>query len=95
MYPTVWYCVPCDAWIRRTLVLDKIDFGLAVEEQFRQDLAEFLVYDVRRRQQLHYLWCLLLAQPSPFEKFTYFSNGMAGNISQTEDVLDRILGFLK
>ena len=95
MYPTVRYCVPCDARIRRTLVLDKIDFGLAVEEQFRQDLAELLVYDERRRQQLHYLWCLLLAQRSPFRKFTYYSNGMAGNISEAEDVLDRILGFLK
>ena len=41
MYPTVWYCMPCDAWIRRKLVLDKINFGLAIEVQLRQDLAEF------------------------------------------------------
>ena len=95
MYPTVCFCVSCDARIRRKLVLDKIDFGRAVEEQFRQDLAELLVYDARRRQQLRYLWCLLLAQRSPFRKFVYFSNGMPGNISETEDVLDRILGFLK
>ena len=71
----------------------KIDLGRAVEEQFRQDLAELLVYDARRRQQLRYLWCLLLAQRSPFRKFVYYSNG--GDISFTEDVLDRILGFLK
>ena len=94
MYPTVWYCVPCDAWIRRTLVLDKIDLGLAVEEQFRQDLAEFLVYDVRRRQQLHYLRCSLLAMGSPFRKFIFLFGYWGGAISDTEDVIDRILGFL-
>ena len=69
--------------------------GRAVEEQFRQNLAEFLVYDVRRRQQLYHVWFVLLAHGSPFKKLTYFSKGMAGNIPQTEDVLDRILGFLK
>ena len=95
MYPPVWYCVPCDALIRRKLVLDQIDFGRAVPEEFRVDLAEFLVYDVRRRQQLHYLQCVLLAHGSPFKKLTYFFNGMAGSISDTEDVNDRILGFLK
>ena len=62
MYPTVCFRVSCDARIRRKLVLGKINFGRAVEEQFRQDLVDFLVYDVRRRQQLRYLWCLLLAQ---------------------------------
>ena len=93
MYPTVCFCVSCDARIRRKFVLDKIGFGRAVEERFRQDLAELLVYDTRRRQQLRYLWCLLLAQRS--RKFVYFSNGMPGNISETEDMLDRILGFLK
>ena len=71
-------------------MLDKIDFKRVVGEQFRQDLAELLVYDARRRQQLRYLWCLLLAQRSPF-----WILALAGNISQTEDVLDRILSFLK
>ena len=95
MYRLPYYCVHCDARVRRKLVLDKIDFGRAVTEQFRQDLVDFLVYDVGRRLQLHYLRCLLLARDSPFKKFTYYWNRMAGNISETEDVLDRILGFLK
>ena len=75
-------------------MLEKIDFGQAVELQFRQDLAEFLAYDVRRRQQLHYLRCSLLACGSPFRNFTYLWNGIAGNISDIEDVIDRILSFL-
>ena len=95
MYPTVCFCVSCDARIRRKLVLGKIDFGQAVEEQFRQDLAELLVYDARRRQQLYHLRCSLVAERSHFRQFVHFYNGKPGIISMTEDVIDRILGFLK
>ena len=95
MYPETFYCMSCETRVRRELVLDKIDFGQAVEWQFRQDLAEFLAYDVRRRRQLHYLWNSLLARRSPFRKFTYLFNGIPGSISAIEDVIDRILGFLK
>ena len=94
MYPDTWYCMPCETRVRRELVLDTIDFGQAVEWQFRQDLAEFLAYDVRRRQQLHYLRCSLLAGRSPFRNFTYLWNGNEGMISDEEDVIDGILGFL-
>ena len=94
MYPDTWYCMSCETRVRRKLVLDKIDFGRAVEWQFRQDLAEFLAYDVKRRQQLHYIRCSLLAWRSPFRIFTYLWNGNEGMISDEEDVIDRILGFL-
>ena len=78
MYPDTWYCMSCETRVRRKLVLDKIDFGRAVEWQFRQDLAEFLAYDVRRRRQLHYLRNSLLARRSPFRKFTFLFNGYWG-----------------
>ena len=94
MYPETFYCMSCETKVQRKLVLDKIGFGRAVEWQFRQDLAEFLAYDVRRRQQLHYLRCSLLAWRSPFRNFTYLWNGNEGMISDEEDVIDGILGFL-
>ena len=94
MYPDTWYCMSCETRVRRKLVLDKIDFGQDVGWQFRQDLAEFLAYDVRRRQQLHYLRCSLLAMGSPFRKFIFLFGYWGGAISDTEDVIDRILGFL-
>ena len=37
---------------------------------------------------------ILVTRGSPFRVFTYFSNGMAGNISITEDILDRIICFV-
>ena len=41
-----------------------------------------------------WLWCILFSPGSPFKMFVYYSNGMAGNISATEDILDRIVSFV-
>ena len=95
MYPEVGLCMRCEIAVRRKLVLDKIDFGRDVGEPLRNDLAEFLAYDAVRRQKLQFLRCSLLAFRSPFRQFTYAWNGLAGNISITEDVFDRVLGFLE
>ena len=95
MYPDTWYCMSCETRVRRKLVLDKIDFGQTVEWQFRQDLAEFLAYDVVRRQKLHFLRCSLLAWGSPFRNLTTLCAVRTGNIIVQEDVIDRILSFLK
>ena len=43
-----------------------------------------------------YLRIMLLgppSDPSPFRKMTYFGNGILGNISDTADILDRVLAF--
>ena len=55
MYPDTFYCMSCEIQVRRELVLDKIDFGQDVGGLFLDDLAEFLAYDVVRRQKLHFL----------------------------------------
>ena len=41
-----------------------------------------------------WLWCVLLSSGSPLKLFVYHSNGMAGSISATEDILDRIVAFV-
>ena len=48
-------------------------------------LAEF------NRAVLQYI---LMTRGSLFHAFSYSTNGMAGNISQSEDILDRIVSFL-
>jgi hypothetical protein len=48
----------------------------------RQILTDILYNRVLRQRQ------------SPFRAFTYFRNGTAGNISPTEDIIDRILSYL-
>ena len=97
MYPDTWYCMSCETRVRRKLVLDKINFGRDVEMQFRQDLAEFLAYDVVRRQKLHSLRCSLLAWGSPFRNLTTLSNRLTGTgyVIVDSDVIDHILSFLK
>ena len=64
-------------------------------------ISSFLVPSIRQVQFEHsraaryeFLKNTLLAHGSIFRNFTYFSGGMAGNISTCEDVLDRILIFL-
>ena len=37
---------------------------------------------------------VFFARGSPFRAFRYRSNGLAGNISDKEDILNRIVGFL-
>ena len=86
-------CVICYVEIKRSLVVDRIDFGFQVEDSFRQDLVLFAAPH-KKLQQLHFLRCALLAHDSPFRLFTYCSNGLAGNISETEDILDRMFSFL-
>ena len=97
MYPDTFYYMRCFTRVRRELLLDKIDFGRAVEWQFRQDLAEFLAYDVVRRQKLHSLRCSLLAWGSPFRNLTTLWKPMTGtgDVIVQEDVIDHILSFLK
>ena len=96
MYRDPDYCVPCDTDIRRRLQQwGQINFGQAVDMWFRQQLSEFLAYDARHLQRLHYLHRSLVAGTSCFRRFTFFWGGKSGNISQREDVLDRIMSFLR
>ena len=61
---------------------------------FINRIASYLVPDYKSRQRKWYLRCLLMAEESPFGQFTYFRNGRSGNISKTEDIIDRILSYL-
>ena len=48
-----------------------------------------------RALRKHFLWCVLLSRTSCFSNlFTYYGNGMHGNISQNEDITDRIMAFV-
>ena len=98
VYPDT-HCVECLARARRELVRLCLEraFDDAVWEVLQQNLWTFLWTEVpfhRHRERLHYLRCALLARESPFRRFTYFHGGIAGSISQTEDIADRILSFL-
>ena len=95
-YSGVEYCDRCGVKSRRKFIIDKIDFGVELGEEFRNRFAAFLGSGVywKQQQRLHYVHCVLLSRHSAFGKFTYFSNGLAGSISETETILDRVLSFL-
>ena len=58
-------------------------------------LFPFLCFDFERAVRKRFLYCTLMARESLFRtRFTYCGNGMVGNISETEDILDRILCFV-
>ena len=90
-HPRVYGNIPCAGCLadyRQPVAWRGIWFGVQVE-------AGFLAQQFHRKfERLHYLWCVLGARGSPFRKFTYFYAGLTGSISETENIIDRILSFL-
>ena len=62
-----------------------------------REVQEFVEGEIRadnRPYKKWYLWCVLLSTDSLFHSFTWSSNQEHGNISETEDILDRIMSFV-
>jgi hypothetical protein len=57
-------------------------------------VVEFAADSAAHQFYIAILEYILLADTSPFRSFRFTTNGMAGNISETECVLDRIITFL-
>ena len=59
-------------------------------------IAKFLIKDQTKRARVKYLeYCLLSTDESNiFRHLVYWYNGRAGNISQSENILDRILSYI-
>ena len=89
--------------MRRRLVLDafveKIGFvGPDEKHEYCQNVCIHLLFDRRLALRKYHLYCRLLApgwysRQNPFRLCTYFRNGDAGCISDTEDIVDRIIDF--
>ena len=78
--------------------MDELVFRL---QAFLQDFGCFYVNDIGRVElrsracKKYHLLCVLLINNSVFKtRFTYWGNNLAGIISQTEGILDRIMGFV-
>jgi len=97
-YPQIWICEDCE--VRRRsylfLLLWKIDFGVGLEEHFYMHVLDFIVVKADRQlaARKKHLLHALLARDSVFCQFTHFSGGLKGNISDTEDIIDRILVYV-
>ena len=76
--------------LRKTLHIEPSLNIVTLVDQFSFDYSAY----TRKSRQLHFLDNVLRSRGSPFLQFTYFHHGLLGNISQTEDILDRITSFL-
>ena len=92
-YPTVWICTQCEVKLLIPACKFLGRYG-SIPDIALPQIMSYLVLDRTPRQRRHFLQQSLLARDSAFHQFTYYSNGRPGNISSTEDILDRILSYL-
>ena len=96
-YPETWDCKECEKLevLKRYLLHEIFPFTRRGGEWIPDLLASFLCFDYEGGARKRFLWLALTGGESIFaRRFTYWGNGMAGNISETEDILDRILCFV-
>ena len=72
---------------------------LNLPDTFGQELVRYLqpMHDALANFRGQYLRKMLMGPPyapSKFRLLTYYGNGMAGNISDTEDIIDRVIAFV-
>ena len=95
--PVEWgICLYCESYYELDQVLKQLarhtvfeDLPPTVRRQVIEQLTVDALGEFNRAVLMH-----ILTRHSPFRAFTYFWNGLPGNISQREDILDRIVSFL-
>ena len=63
-------------------------------EKAKRTVITFLATDAHEQHQRAITGHILLTAGSPLRVFRYITNGLAGNISVCEDILDRIMSFV-
>ena len=84
-------CVACQTKMKPRLVLHKVG---RLSAEIVEHITPFLIHDERRRTRKWFLRAVLLRRDSQFRRFVYSYGGWSGNISATENILDRVLSFL-
>jgi hypothetical protein len=100
VYPTRWRCKQCTMLSIHPLI-SKVA-GRIGDVSLTFLLAPFVCFDYDRAARKRYLYCALLARGSLFRAFTWADSEWlcgrycrrAGNISETEDIVDRICSFV-
>jgi hypothetical protein len=83
-------CYDCWVEVKKRLVFGSI----GLPDDLISRVLQFAIMGYQKRARLQYLCCLLLARDSAMRRFIYFYGGRPGNISCTEDILDRIISYL-
>ena len=95
-YPSVYLCSECHVVCRSPFLVALLRQRLGREPDAAMVaiIARFSAARLFRRRRLHFLHNVLTSRGSCFLQFTYFVGGRSGNISATEDILDRIMSFV-
>ena len=95
-YPWVGMCSECDVNYWSPLVLAELPHSLEPEPHnfLLTKILPFLVVNRIQSCRLHFLRMVLTSRDCVFRRFTYYSGGINGTVSETEDLLDRIMSFL-
>ena len=101
MLNTVWApCLDCqnNEFVERTMssiTFRHLRMTAHLPEIPLHTVATFLQwYDSCAEFKRQYLWIVLMANESVFRQFTLFYNKESGNISEREDVIERIVSFV-
>ena len=89
------FCSSCTKWRHR--VCDMLAHHTRFEklsDKAMRTVITFLATNAHEQHQRAITEHILLTPGSPLRSFSYSTNGLKGNISQCEDILDRILSFV-
>jgi hypothetical protein len=92
VYPTRWRCKQCTILSIQPLI-NKVAERIG-DASLTFLLVPFVCFDYDRAARKRYLYLALLAPGSVFRTFTWSINSRAGNISDTENIVDRICSFV-
>ena len=90
------YCLFCESYAKTEASLKVLarDTFFNAHPDLRERILQMSSVDALAEFNRAILQYILRSPGSPCRAFTYFYNGLAGNISDTEDILDRIICFV-
>ena len=93
--PRCLFCESCTEWRHRVcyMLAHHTRFENLPERAMRTVIT-FLATNAHEQHQRAITGHILLTPGSPLRVFRYCTNGLAGNISVCEDILDRIMSFV-
>ena len=94
-YEGIDVCERCLARTTTTLILSPFVDSVGLPDVPKRLICRFVGsnLDWRKLQMTYIAYITLLMRSSPFCKFTYMHNNRERNITQTEEILDRIMAY--
>ena len=95
-YRAMYLCPECEIQRKAMFLVPLLRRPLKQEPDHGlvEIIAQFAAVNRIWRCRMFFLRNVLLSSNSVFRCFTYFWGGLAGNVSETEDLVDKIMSFV-